>query len=142
MSMEKDLEKVLAKGIEKGMVEGVEKLLDKNLIEQVAQAAIISITPELIGIIKFSLESVFQTIIKCSMQPAVKEVRDIILKIIEAKGNRSELLELTNKIKAVEDISKLGFIMTKLLEEKQKLGLDVFNRYLKEYEDNKIEKKT
>ena len=135
MSIERSMEKSIEKGVEKGIVKGMEKLIDKNLITEAAQNIIISITPGLIAIIKLSLESVVQSVINCSIEPALKQLKETIMDIIKLKCISEDLPKILEYIREIQDINTLNLILQKLSLERGEISLEVFNKYLDKQEE-------
>lgn len=130
MSIEKATEKAIEKGVEKGIVKAVEKLIDKNLITEVAQNVMISITPELIAIIKISLESVLQSVINNSIEPAIRQLKETLINIIKLKCIAEDLPKILEYIKEIQDIQTLNVILQKLSLEKGNVSLEAISKYL------------
>lgn len=129
-SMEKAIAKGVEKGVEKGLVKGVEKLIDKNLVTELTQNIMRTITPEVIAIIKVSLESVLQSVISYSIEPAIYELKETIANIIKPKCISEDLPQILEYIKEIQDLHTLNFIIQNLSLEDGQISLEVFNKYL------------
>ncbi len=133
MSINHDLEKILAKGLEKGLVKGVEKLIDNGSINEIAQILICTAEQQILKIIEITaiaaiasnsngnsllsgLEKSMEQALTASAKTTLLQIQDILINLLKNKYGTLENTPLENEIKSTTDINKLNNMIQSVVE--------------------------
>lgn len=133
MSMEHDLEKVLAKGLKKGIVDGVEELISNGSINEISQILICTAEQQILKIIEITaiaaiasgansnsllsgLEKSMEQALTASAKTTLLQIQDILINLLKNKYGSLENTSIENEIKSTTDIDKLNTMIQSVLE--------------------------
>lgn len=132
MSLEHDLEKILAKGLEKGIVNAVEELIDNGSINEIAQIMICTVEQQIMKIIEITVisaiasgaignslipgvQKTIQDVINSSKKATLLQIQDVLINLLKNKYGTLGSTDLEEKIKAIPDVDKLNTLIQNVI---------------------------